>query len=246
MSGWTGHRAYPYSRHQPRVTLQARSATKALKCDGRRPVMSKPPNAWPPCAEPYLQIGTLPTGPPPGRVPLQGERVGSPTPLWLARVTGPTWSKDSRPDVNEMRARQARGGNPHYERPPASRAQRDDGSLAREVEGADPFVGFFLQRPLEKKATREKLLPTARLQAEAAFRTRKKVQTREEAASINETMRYMTAIGLSPRQEKAVRVATPEVPATEPRGLKVYMRQFGYDPSLVRQSSRPMSARLAR
>ena len=221
---WSHHPAFPYSdrdRRTRKVKVTTPHHDRLLSCDNRRPVMLRS-SAWPACMEPYLPAGTLPLGPPPARS-LDGCRIGTTTPEWLARVNSRVWSRDRRPDVNEEQVARARISSPVRELELRERAIRKEeeiqGSVGREMM-QNPYVGFFLQRPVAKKSTRDLLLPKARRQAEAEFQVRRAREIKAETAQINGTVRYMQAIGLIPLGE------APAAPSSAPLSMPSSPRRY--------------------
>lgn len=198
MSQWTHHAAYPYSRRDRRARVVAVASVKshAHQRDGVRRPVTVQPTAWPTCSEPWLKEGTLSIGPPPFRRQLHGHRLG-PTPEWLVRVSGPVWGKDSRPDVNVGQLARAPGHAPEYrewQALAAAQREKDSSTLTREAEASDPYVGFFVQRPLEKQRTREKLVPDARRRAECEFQESRERRVKAEAETLNRHLYHIDAI----------------------------------------------------
>ena len=239
MSCWEHHHAYPYSRRDKRnlgprkVVIQSVKSQAHQRDHSRRPLMLKE-STWPTCSEPFLRGGTLQDGPPPMRAELKAqlafERAGAPpyrqghkistivpTPEWLANVTAPVWAMDSRSDVNPEQAARAPGQAPLYrglDELAIGKRDADVNSLTREAEGADPYVGFFLQRPLEEQRIRKELIPLARERAEREYAEFRARQLKEEMEELNQ--RIASVEGIKGRAPQSW-ASTPRRAAVEPQ-----------------------------
>ena len=210
MSEWThanypvAMKKFPYGRQDERrlyhgETIKLSHRTNhSHKRDHRRPIQHWR-DGWPECGEPILRA---PLGPPSPRVPLDGVIAGGkPTPAWLAKVNAAVWRKDERKDVNPERAASARGARGAPVIPP--KVEKDVRAVNKEAERSGPYVGFFLQRPLERKSTEEKL-PQARREALRVYQQTRARALKVETQVINETVDWNERwlIGLSPRGTK--------------------------------------------
>jgi hypothetical protein len=101
--------------------------------------------------------------------------------------------KDARTDVNAAQSALKGGGF----RADTPREEADLRSIHRECERSGPFVGFFLQRPLEKKKARD-ALPHSRREAEREWVESREHVRKAEAEAINGTTQfYLQSTGLT-------------------------------------------------
>ena len=87
-----------------------------------------------------------------------------------------------------------------------------------EIAEGGPFLQFFLQRPFEEKAVKDSI-PQARKADVQRRRARDKEELKVETERLNDSLRFLESIGLSPRR--------PKPPPNDPRLF--LMRQDGDD-----------------
>ena len=190
------HKAYPYSdRATATRRVRVRPQTSALSRDHRRPLTRSSPSMWPPCSEAFHG---LPPGPPSPR------RFGNPptgAAAWQFKAVRPVWGHETRPNVNEALLTLRGTGPPLRQRKVLAPEVNE-----REIE-ADPFVKFFVQRPLARHEFASRTLPSLRRHIEVEHARQAEQLRKDETTAINETASYLQRIGmLAMRRPEAVRV----------------------------------------
>ena len=244
MSEWTYHRAFPYSDSLRKERTVRVWTSHAHRSDHRRPVQTGSIGLGPKAGaanEAFLQ---LPGGPPSPRRPLRDASSS-----WTEHASTPVWRKESRPNVNKAQlARLGTGpkimlaGEPPKVLPPVNH---------NEIAKQGPFVEFFLQRPIHRKAVVDSI-PSARATDLAARKKLDAAKLRRETERLNDSLRFLESIGLSPRRMKppakvdilVANAADEEYEEGEERvapssRLAAMAIQKGY---AVRPSARPSSA----
>ena len=154
----------------------------------------------------------LPTGPPTTPRPaleassrrrqnLDTAAASSSGSTWQERARTPVWRTETNPLVNKAQLAKL-GTGPElwlsHDAPPAAMLPPvDHAEIAKE----GPFLEFFLQRPFQQKAVND-AIPHAR-KADAIHRARRDAaQLKLETERLNDSLRFLESIGLSPRRPR--------------------------------------------
>ena len=266
MSEWTYHRAFPYSDASRKERKVSVWQSQAKARDGRRPIhLATSEGLGPhrdPASEGKYQLPSSRPQPLP-KSPRRGVEAPASS-AWINRARTPTWGHETNAMVN--RAQLAKLGTgpllwlSHPPPPPVVRPPVNQHEIA---EGG-PFLEFFLQRPLSQKKIKDSI-PAAR-NADARERKRRDAaQLRLETERLNDSLRFLESIGISPRKPKPPPAANPlftdadddsddDVSTGQSSRLELEMTRMGYRAgsgrpstagSLTSRASRPGSSRPA-
>jgi hypothetical protein len=216
--GWQYHAAFPYSdalRRERKVRVWQSHANAR---DGRRPVTMASAGLGPRRHQAREAFVQLPTGPP--RTPhptLEARRrteAATSSHSWQARARTPIWADESNPKVNKAQLAKLGTGPavwlshtppPEPTLPPVNHVEIAEGG---------PFLQFFLQRPFKEKEVKDSI-PQARKADAQRRRVRDQAQLKLETERLNDSLRFLESIGLSPRRPKKP-VHDPRLFLTQP------------------------------